>query len=101
MRTGTTPEAEARDGPALFAVLRPDPRDGRGKRVYLTDAGREAREACIAVALRIFAELDGGSLSEDLLAALPALRALRAALDRERDGARASARRSGSDDSES
>ena len=65
--------------------VRPDPDDGRGKRVYLTDAGHETREVCIAVALRIFADLDpDGSLGEDLLATLPALRSLRAVLDRTR-----------------
>jgi DNA-binding MarR family transcriptional regulator len=79
--TNTLQRLEAR---GLVAV-QPDPEDGRGKRVYLTSAGREAREAGIAVALQIVADLDhDGALSEALLAALPALRELRSALDRER-----------------
>ncbi len=31
-----------------LVTITPDPEDGRGKRVYLTDAGRAAREAAIA-----------------------------------------------------
>lgn len=62
-----------------------DPKDGRGKRVFLTDAGREMRERAIAAVGPQMAAI-GGVLSEaEIAEILPHLRRLRAHLDAARD----------------
>ncbi len=63
----------------------PHPRDGRGRLVFLTEAGRAAREACVVAATVAIAPVATGLDEAELLAALPLLRRLRAALDRARD----------------
>lgn len=64
----------------------PDPSDGRGKRVYLTEAGRAAREASVAAATDAVAPAAASLRPEEVEAVLPVLRRLRAALDAARDG---------------
>lgn len=66
--------------------IRPDPQDGRGKLVSLTDRGREMREACIAAASTLFPILDGLMTTAELEAILPPLTRLRIALDEMRNG---------------
>jgi DNA-binding MarR family transcriptional regulator len=62
-----------------------DPKDGRGKRVFLTDAGRAMRERAIAAVGPQMAAI-GGVLSEaEIAEILPHLRRLRAHLDAARD----------------
>ena len=62
-----------------------DPTDGRGKRVFLTDAGRAMRERAIAAVGPQMAAI-GGVLSEaEIAEILPQLRRLRAHLDAARD----------------
>ena len=79
--TNTIQKLEAR---ALVRVG-PDPRDGRGKLVFLTEAGRAAREAAVEAAAAAMAPAMGGIPPAELEAALPLLRRLRAALDAARD----------------
>jgi DNA-binding MarR family transcriptional regulator len=79
--TNTIQKLEAR---GLVRVA-PDPRDGRGKLVFLTEAGRAAREAAVAAATAAVAPIAAGFAEEELVAALPLLRRLRAALDAARD----------------
>lgn len=68
-----------------FIETRPDPRDGRGKRVSLTSEGQTARDDAIAtltpflpVVLREFSETE-------FAAAMPFLQRLRVFLDEERN----------------
>lgn len=63
----------------------PHPRDGRGKLVWLTEAGRAAREAAVAAAAAAIAPIAAGLPEAEIRAALPLLRRLRAALDAARD----------------
>lgn len=60
-----------------------DPEDGRGKRVFLTEAGRARRQAAVAaLAEDLHAVAAAAGVAPEAL--LPGLRALRAALDRSR-----------------
>ena len=65
--------------------MRPNPEDGRSKRVWLTAAGRSFREAAIAAlagdAARLAPHLD----LQAMLDMVPKLAEVRAALDRDRD----------------
>jgi DNA-binding MarR family transcriptional regulator len=79
--TNTIQRLEAR---GLVRVA-PDPRDGRGKLVYLTEAGRTARAAAVVAATAAIAPVAAGVAEAELDAALPLLRRLRAALDAARD----------------
>ncbi len=79
--TNTIQKLEAR---GLVRVA-PDPRDGRGKLVYLTEAGRTARETAVAAASAAVAPVAAELPEAELAAALPTLRRLRAALDAARD----------------
>jgi DNA-binding MarR family transcriptional regulator len=79
--TNTLQRLEARG----LVRLSPDPKDGRGKLVYLTEAGRAAREAAVAAATEAIAPVAAGIPAAELTAALPLLRRLRTALDRARD----------------
>uniref|UniRef100_UPI0022EB4105 MarR family winged helix-turn-helix transcriptional regulator n=1 Tax=Falsiroseomonas oryzae TaxID=2766473 RepID=UPI0022EB4105 len=54
--TNTIQRLEARG----LVRVGPDPRDGRGKLVYLTEAGRAAREAAVAAATGAIAPIAGG-----------------------------------------
>ncbi len=68
-----------------WIAVRPDPADGRAKRVTLTASGRRARIEALAALEPVIAELEtvfGGRLSD----ALPFLVELRTYLDRRRDG---------------
>ena len=78
--TNTLQRLEARG----FIRLDPDPADARAKRVMLTQAGRARREQAIAAVL---ADLGGIGAAMDVASVLPALRGLRQALDRGREGA--------------
>jgi DNA-binding MarR family transcriptional regulator len=79
--TNTIQKLEARG----LVRLAPDPRDGRGKLVYLTEAGRAARAEAVAIAEATIAPLAEGIDPGEVDAVLPLLRRLRAALDRARD----------------
>ena len=79
--TNTIQKLEARG----LVRLAPDPRDGRGKLVYLTEAGRAAREGAVAIAAATIAPLAAGIDPGEVEAVLPLLRRLRVALDRARD----------------
>ncbi len=79
--TNTIQKLEAR---GLVRVA-PDPRDGRGKRVFLTDAGRAARDAAVAAATAAITPLAATLAEPEIAALLPPLRRLRAALDAARD----------------
>jgi DNA-binding MarR family transcriptional regulator len=72
-----------------FIRLAPDPADGRGKRVWLTEAGRARRQEAVAWAVHALADAGAAMPAETAAAMLPALRALRLHLDRfrARDGA--------------
>ncbi len=69
---------------AGLVEIRPDPNDGRGKRVSITPAGREMRERCIAAVAGLLplasAVLDDARMGE----LVAGLRQLRIALDRAR-----------------
>jgi DNA-binding MarR family transcriptional regulator len=65
--------------------MRPNPDDGRSKRVWLTAAGRALRLQVIAALEPEFARLRAGIDTDRLSAVLPALAELRAFLDADRD----------------
>ena len=66
-------------------TIRPDPDDGRSKRVFITEKGRDTREQCIKNVSPIAAIL-GQTFTEDEFAdALPFLIKLRDTLDDNRD----------------
>ncbi|WP_439552427.1 MarR family winged helix-turn-helix transcriptional regulator [Falsiroseomonas sp.] len=79
--TNTIQKLEARG----LVTLEADPRDGRGKLVFLTPAGRAAREEAVAIAQAAIAPVAGDVSAAEVDAVLPVLRRLRAALDRARD----------------
>jgi DNA-binding MarR family transcriptional regulator len=79
--TNTLQRLEARG----FVRLEPDPADGRGKLVFLTPAGRAAREAAIAALAPLLAELARVLPRQEVAALLPGLQRLRAYLDRARE----------------
>lgn len=69
-----------------LVALRPNPKDGRSKLVYLTDQGREFREAAI---MNLYPAMAGIAENVDLarlLETLPALQELRIYLDENRSG---------------
>lgn len=68
--------------------VRPDPEDGRGKRVFLTAAGRARREAAVATLGPQLAELVSTLGREEVAALLPRLARLRRLLDDLRDVSR-------------
>jgi DNA-binding MarR family transcriptional regulator len=79
--TNTLQRLEARG----FVRLEPDPADGRGKLVFLTDAGRARRDAAIAAAEASFAEIANLPDAAARAALIGHLGALRQALDQARD----------------
>lgn len=79
--TNTVQRLEARG----LVEVRPDARDGRGKRVHLTPAGRALRERSVAAVGPLCADITRVLPPAGFAGALPFLRELRAALDRGRD----------------
>lgn len=65
--------------------LRPNPADGRGKLVILTDAGRELRERAVANITPDLARMIPEFGSDEAQSILPVLRKLRSLLDNARD----------------
>jgi DNA-binding MarR family transcriptional regulator len=65
--------------------LTPDPDDGRGKRVWITEAGRARRLAAIASAEQAFAGIAAAIGASSVEAMIPELRRLRQLLDAARD----------------
>lgn len=68
-----------------WVAVRPDPEDGRAKRVTITASGRRARTDALAALKPLLAELET-ALGRSLASALPFLVELRTYLDRRRDG---------------
>lgn len=66
--------------------MRPNPEDGRSKRVWITDAGRRFREEAIAALAPDVADIAVAFPPERTAEALPHLTALRKILDEGRDG---------------
>jgi DNA-binding MarR family transcriptional regulator len=79
--TNTIQRLEAR---GLIAV-RPDPSDGRAKKVSLTDAGRAARDDAVAAIAPIVEQLNSRFTDSQFEEALPFLREVRVYLDEARD----------------
>ncbi len=75
--TSTLKRLEAKD----FIELARDPEDGRSKRVFITKAGRAAREESILAAFPLLARVKDGFGEERTKQMLPALAALRQWLD--------------------
>jgi DNA-binding MarR family transcriptional regulator len=75
--TNTLQRLEARG----FIQLVPDPADRRGKRVLLTDAGRNMRDNAVTAAVAQATDLRAHIGDDELAEILPTLRRLRAALD--------------------
>jgi DNA-binding MarR family transcriptional regulator len=69
---------------AGFVAIRPDPEDGRSKRVRLTEAGRQARDGAIAALAPELEALAGLVPREHVEAVLPVLEYLRKVLDARR-----------------
>jgi len=79
--TNTVQRLEARG----LVDVRPDPADGRGKRVFLTDAGRATREAAIDRLTPELTDLKAILGRETFAALLPHLTRLRQLLDERRN----------------
>lgn len=67
-----------------FVLIKPDERDGRSKRVMLTDAGRAAREHCIAAIEPELAAIASAVPAERLAGIVPVLEEVRRFLDARR-----------------
>ncbi|MEO0712495.1 MAG: MarR family transcriptional regulator [Pseudomonadota bacterium] len=78
--TSTLQKLEAKG----FVRVEPDPDDGRSKRVFLTQAGRAARDDALAAAGPVFAEIPSIVDPKEVDAILPVLSRLRAWLDENR-----------------
>ena len=68
-----------------FVEMRPNPEDGRSKRVWLTEAGRRAREESIEAMAPDFARLAGQFPLDAVERLIPALTELRQILDADRE----------------
>lgn len=68
-----------------FVTLEPDPKDGRGKKVRITPAGREARESVLAGMVPLMARLEAEMDLETIRRIHPAIREIREHLDRNRE----------------
>ncbi len=79
--TNTLGRLEARG----LVEIRPDPDDGRAKRVTLTAKGRKVRDRAIAALGPELAEIASHIPARDFAAALPFLQRLRAYLDEARN----------------
>jgi DNA-binding MarR family transcriptional regulator len=80
--TNTTQRLEERG----YVRVEPDPEDGRGKRIFITAAGRRRRAAAVASATAALAPLLADLPQGAFDALLPGLRAIRTRLDRAREG---------------
>ena len=78
--TNTLQRLEARG----LVRVEPDPADGRGKRVFLTEAGQARREAAIAAVAPALAEATAALGPAAMAETIDRLRVLRAWLDRDR-----------------
>jgi len=65
--------------------VRPNPRDGRSKCVFLTEAGRAFRDQAIRAAAPDLSAIGAAFPVEDLARVLPVLTGLRQVMDRMRD----------------
>jgi DNA-binding MarR family transcriptional regulator len=68
-----------------FIAMKPNPEDGRSKRVWLTPAGRACRDQAIANMADIFAVLEAEFSPDTVEAMLPDLERLRVFVDALRD----------------
>lgn len=78
--TNTLQRLEARG----LVRVEPDPEDGRGKRVFLTAAGRQRRDAAVAAVAPALAEAVAGLDAAALAETIARLRLVRESLDRAR-----------------
>ncbi len=78
--TNTLQRLEARG----LVRVEPDPEDGRGKRVFLTAAGRRRRDAAVAIVAPALAEAIAGLDAAALAETIARLRLVRESLDRAR-----------------
>lgn len=69
---------------AGLVTIRPDPGDGRAKRVAITPAGRDMRETAIAAMTRAFADAEMLLPADEQARLLPLLSVLRQRLDSSR-----------------
>jgi len=65
-------------------TIRPDPNDGRSKRVFITEKGRTTRDQCIQRVTPLFVILRKSFSESEFRAAIPFLKKLRQILDEER-----------------
>ncbi len=70
---------------AGLVAIRPDPRDGRGKLVSVTEKGRKMRETCIAAGALFVPVVNGLMSKAELEATLRPLTRLRVVLDEMRN----------------
>ena len=70
---------------AGLVAIKADPRDGRAKRVSLTERGRTTREACVAAGAGLVPVVGSLMTNAELAGILPVLTRLRSELDRMRD----------------
>ena len=68
-----------------WVEMRPNPKDGRSKRIWLTDAGRSFRQEAIDDAAPAIGRALADVSPNEIEAALPFLRKVRIALDTARD----------------
>ena len=68
-----------------LVAIRDDPRDGRGKLVSLTAAGRDMRETCVSALAAVIPTIEPIITAAEMQAFLPKLRKLRIGLDKLRD----------------
>jgi DNA-binding MarR family transcriptional regulator len=66
--------------------IEPDPEDGRGKRVFITDQGREMRTRSVEVIAPFLAEVSAVLSDQDIAVLLPLMQRLRQHLDQARSG---------------
>jgi len=67
-----------------LVTIRPDPNDGRRKRVFITEKGRVTRDRCIQRVAPLFVILKKSLSENEFRAAIPFLQKLREILDEER-----------------
>ena len=70
---------------AGLVAIRPDPRDGRGKLVSVTEKGRKMRETCIAAGALFVPVVNSLMTKAELEATLRPLTRLRVVLDEMRN----------------